>query len=562
VTTPSAPRRDQRERSEQSNRERDLTIVQLRQAREAFDRRDWALAFERLRTAGELTVADTMALATAAFLIGDADDAVRTLQAGYQDRIKNGDALGAVRFAFWLGFVLNTRGEMAVGGGWVARAERLLDDQPEDIVERGYLLVHEFFQHLFRGDFARAEETAARVVQTGRRFQDADLVAQGLNCQGRIMIYSGRVPEGLALLDEAMVGISAGEVSPIIAGSVYCSMIEACQELSDFSRAASWTIALTRWCDAQPGLVPFTGQCSLHRGQIMRLRGAYDEALAEFALAQRRYQAEGSVAPAGRALAEQGDVLRIRGQLDEAEASYREAAELGHEPQPGLLLTWLARGRTAAAISAVRRLLAEARGPVQRSWLLPAAVQAMVAAQLPEEARQYSEELSGIASAFGNSALQATATYAAGTVALASGQMDEALRQARESYRVWSDIGSPYETARARVLVARALRELGDEDSARSELAVARGSFVEMGAAPSTYEVDRLLHRARPGGLTEREVEVLKLVAEGRSNPDIARALVLSPKTVERHLSNIFTKLAVPSRTAAAAYAHEHGLMG
>jgi DNA-binding CsgD family transcriptional regulator len=541
--------------------EQDLTIVQLRQAREAFERRDWALAVERLRSAGDLTVADTMALATAAFLIGDADESVRAMQAGYQDRIKNGDALGAVRFAFWLGFLLNTRGEMAVGGGWVARAERLLETQPEDIVERGYLLIHEFFQHLFRGDLARAEETAVRVVQIGRRFQDADLVAQGLNCQGRIMIYSGRVREGLALLDEAMIGISAAEVSPIIAGSVYCSMIEACQELSDFSRAASWTVALTRWCDAQPSLVPFTGQCSLHRGQIMRLRGAYDEALAEFALAQRRYQAEGTIAPAGRALAEQGDVLRIQGKLDEAEAAYRQAAELGHEPQPGLLLAWLARGRTAAAIPAVRRLLAEAQGPVQRSWLLPAAVEVIVAAQLLEEARQYSDELSGIASAFGSPALQAAAAYAAATVELTSGEMEEALHQARESCRLWSEIGSPYETARARVLIARTLREHGDEDSARSELSVAHGSFAELGAAPAAEEVDRLLHRARPGGLTEREVEVLKLVAEGRSNPDIARALVLSQKTVERHLSNIFTKLAVPSRTAAAAYAHEHGLM-
>jgi DNA-binding NarL/FixJ family response regulator len=185
----------------------------------------------------------------------------------------------------------------------------------------------------------------------------------------------------------------------------------------------------------------------------------------------------------------------------------------------------------------------------------------MVAAQLLEEARQYSDELSTIASAFGSSALQAAAAYAGATVELASGEMGEALRQARDSSRLWSDIGSPYETARARVLVARALRELGDEDSARSELAVARGSFAEMGAAPAIEEVDKLLHRARPGGLTEREVEVLKLVAEGRSNPDIARALVLSQKTVERHLSNIFTKLAVPSRTAAAAYAHEHGLV-
>jgi DNA-binding NarL/FixJ family response regulator len=561
VTPPSAPRREQRERSEQFIRERDKTIDWLLQAREAFDRRDWALAFDSLRSASDLGPEDTMTLATAAYLLGDADEAIRAFQAGYQDRIKKADALGAARFAWWLGLILSMRGEMAVAGGWVARAHRLLESEPEDIVERGYLLIHEFFQCLGRGDLARAAETAARVVQIGRRFHEADLIAEGLNCQGRVMIYLGQVPEGLAALDEAMIGISAGEVSPIIAGSVYCSMVEACQELSDFSRAASWTIALTQWCDAQPGLVPFTGQCSLHRGQIMRLRGAYDEALAEFARAQRRYQAEGTTAPAGRALTEQGDVLRVRGKLDEAEAAYRQAAELGHEPQPGLLLVWLARGRTAAAISAIRRLLAEARGPVQRSWLLPAAVQTTVAAELPEEARQYSEEFSGIAAAFGNSALQASAAYAAGTVALASGAMEEALRQARESYRLWSDIGAPYEIARARVLIARALRELDDEDSARSELAVARGSFAEMGAAPATDEIDRLLHRARPGGLTEREVEVLKLVAEGRSNPDIARALVLSQKTVERHLSNIFTKLDVPSRTAAAAYAHDHGLM-
>ena len=558
MTTPSAPRR---ERSQQSNRERDKTIDQLLQAREAFDRRDWALTFDSLRSTSDLGPEDTVTLATAAYLLGDADEAIRAFQAGYQDRIKKADALGAARFAWWLGLILSMRGEMAVAGGWVARAHRLLESEPEDIVERGYLLIHEFFQCLGRGDLVRAAETAARAVQVGRRFHDADLIAEGLNCQGRVMIYLGQVPEGLAALDEAMIGISAGEVSPIIAGGVYCSMVEACQELSDFSRAASWTIALTQWCDAQPGLVPFTGQCSLHRGQIMRLRGAYDEALAEFALAQRRYQAEGTSAPAGRALTEQGDVLRIRGKLDEAEAAYRQAAELGHEPQPGLLLVWLARGRTAAAVSAVRRLLAEAQGPVQRSWLLPAAVQAMAAAELLEEARQYSEELSGIAAAFRNSALLATAAYAAGTVALASGEMEEALRQARESYRLWSDIGAPYEIARARVLIARALRELDDEDSARSELAVARSSFAEMGAAPAADEVDRLLHRARPGGLTEREVEVLQLVAEGRSNPDIARALVLSQKTVERHLSNIFTKLDVPSRTAAAAYAHEHGLM-
>jgi DNA-binding CsgD family transcriptional regulator/tetratricopeptide (TPR) repeat protein len=561
VTTPSAPARDPRERSEQFNRRQDKTVDALLQAREAYERGDWVLAFDKLRGAGDLGPEDSMALATSAYLLGNVDDAVRALQAGYQDSIRNGDSLGAARFAFWLGLVLNMRGEVAVGGGWVAREQRLLENETADVVERGYVLTHEFFQHLDRGDFARADETAARVVETGRRFQDHDLIAQGLVMQGRIMIFSGRVPEGLALLDEAMIEISTAEVSPIVAGMVYCSMIEACQELSDFSRAASWTTALTKWCDAQPGLVPYTGQCSLHRGQIMRLRGAYDEALAEFALAQRRYRKEGTPAPAGRALTEQGDVLRIRGKFDEAEAAYRQAAELGHEPQPGLALAWLARGRTTAAVSAVRRLLAEARGPVQRSWMLPAAVEVLVSAGIVDQARQHSEELAGIASSFRNNALRAMATYAVATVNLASGETENALGNARESRRLWSDVESPYESARARVLVARALRELGDEDSATTEFAVARRAFAEVGAVPAAQEVDRLLGRVRPGGLTEREVEVLRLVAEGRGNHEIARVLVLSQKTVERHLSNIFTKLDVPSRTAAAAYAHEHGLM-
>jgi DNA-binding CsgD family transcriptional regulator len=541
--------------------ERDKTVDELLQAREAYERRDWAVALDGLRGMDQLRTDDTFALATAAYLMGDVDEAIRALQRGYQDMINNADDRGAVRFAFWLALILNVRGETAVGGGWVARARRLLETQPEDIVERGYLLTHEFFQHLGHGDFGRAAESAAGMVDAGRRFSHPDLVAQGLMCQGRLMIYAGQVPEGLALLDEAMIGISAGEVSPILAGMVYCSMIEACQEVSDYSRAAAWTRALTRWCDAQPGLVPYTGQCSLHRGQIMRLRGAYEDALAEFALAQRRYQVEGTAIAAALALTEQGDVLRLQGKLDEAESAYGLAAEQGYEPQPGLVLTWTLRGRTAAAVSAVRRLLAEARTPVHRSRLLPAAVEVMVAAQLPDEARGYCEQLSEIAATFDNSALQAMSAYAAASVELITDQDQEALADARESCRLWSDVGSPYETARARVLIGRALRNLGDQDSAAAELGVARRAFVDLGATPAVQEIDRMLRRTLPGGLTEREAEVLRLVAAGRSNHDIASVLVLSPKTVERHLSNIFVKLGVSSRTAAAAYAHEHGLM-
>jgi hypothetical protein len=229
-------------------------VEDLQQAREAFERRDWAAAYDRLSGVAELAADDLLALGTAAYLVGDDDACVRALQRGYHAAAEAGDTLRAVRFAFWLALVFNLRGEQAVGGGWVGRAQRLLAEHPDDVVERGYLLVHEFFRYLAQQDFAAALRTAAGITEAGRRFHDADLLAQGLVCQGRLLIYSGRVPEGLALLDEAMVGVAAGEVSPVFAGLVYCSMIEACQEVSDFARAAAWTTALTRWCESQPDL--------------------------------------------------------------------------------------------------------------------------------------------------------------------------------------------------------------------------------------------------------------------------------------------------------------------
>jgi DNA-binding NarL/FixJ family response regulator len=534
----------------------------LVQGREAFARRDWADAFQRLRSAGELGPEDTLALGTSAFLAGEADAAVRVWQHGYQERVQAGDGLGAARCALWIGLVLNLRGEGAVAAGWVARAQRILEPEPEDVVERSYLLVHEFYAHLGRGDLVRAEETATRVVQAGRRFGAPDLVAQGLVSLGRVAIYLGRVPEGLGLLDEAMVGISAGEVSPVFAGMVYCAVIEGCQELADFSRMSSWTEALTQWCEAQPGLVPYTGQCSLHRGQILRLHGAFDDALAEFSQAQHRaetgFRQSGAAAAA---LRERGDLLRIRGRLADAETAYQHSVELGFEPQPGLAMCWLARGRTAAAVTAMRRLLTETHGPVRRSRLLPSAVEVLLAAGDLDEARRGAEELTGIGSTFGFAAPQAAAAYATATVALSAGEHNEALDAARTACQLWTGIAAPYEAARARVVLAQALRAVGDEESARAELSTARSALVELDAAPAVREIDQLQGRRLPGGLTERELEVLRLVAKGQSNADIARALVLSHKTVARHLSNIFTKLDLPSRSAATAYAYEHKLI-
>ncbi|WP_112236561.1 helix-turn-helix transcriptional regulator [Kribbella monticola] len=536
-------------------------VDDLEQARRAFEQRDWATAYDQLAVVADLGPDDLLKLGTAAYLAGDDDACVRALQRGYQVAVDGGDTLRAVRFAFWLGLVLSVRGEVAVAGGWSARAQRLLADQPADVVERGYLLIHDFFRHLDQQNFPGAVRVAAEITELGRRHAEPDLLAEGLVCQGRTMMYAGQVPEGLALLDEAMVAVAAGELSPIFAGNVYCAMIEACQEVLDFGRASAWTTGLTRWCDSQHGLVPFTGQCAVHRGQILRLRGAFEEALEEFEAACRRYAASGIQGAAGLAMSEAGDVLRIRGAYAQAEKCYEQASGFGYEPQPGLALLWLARGRLPAASAAVRRLLAENAGLVQRSRLLPAAVEILVATGSGDEAEAAAAELAKISESFGCSGLRAMAAYCAALVAVAAGDPDRALPQARQAMQLWGTLQAPYEVARSRVLVGKAFRELGDDDSATRELGAALRSFDELGAAASRQEVEKLLGRNALGGLTQRELEVLRLVAAGNSNTATAQQLVLSDKTVARHMSNIFAKLDVPSRTAAVAYAREHDLL-
>jgi DNA-binding CsgD family transcriptional regulator len=535
----------------------------LVQARAAYERRDWVAAYEGLAVvAGDLAADDFVLLAKAAYLLGQRNDCIQALQRAHTTYLDAGDALAAARCAFWLAMVLNSSGEAAVGGGWVARAQRLLGEFGEDTVERGFVAIHLMFQHIATREFGLAKEQAGVVLDYGRRFGEPDLVAMGLCAQGRMLLYAGEVPAGLALLDESMVGIAAGEVSPIFAGTVWCTLIEACQELADFDRVEQWARALTAWCDAQHGLVPFTGQCALHRGQVKRARGAYDDALAEFDLAEQRYRELGDLPPIGLANYERGEVLRARGEFDAAERAFDRAAEFGYDPQPGMALLWLQRGRTAATVGAIRRLVAEPRDPVHRAQLLPTAVHVLVAGGDVAEARRLAEELAGIALRFGCASGEALSAFASGEVALAEGDAPRAMAELRQSIKKWSTLGMPYDAACSRVLLGRALRAVGDPESADRELVTARRTFSELGATPALAEVDRLLGtKQNPDGLTDREVEVLRLTAAGRSNAQIAAELFLSEKTVARHLSNIFTKIDVTSRTAAAAYAFEHDVV-
>ena len=333
----------------------------LELARAKYERGDWAAAYAAWADVplDELGAAELEGLGTAAHLLGRHQICVQALQRAYQLHLGAGDRAAACRSAFWLGMVFSENGDAAVAAGWAARAQRLLDDLGGDVVEGGYVALLAMHRHLVAGALPEARVSAQSVVSHGRRFGDRDLTAVGLAALGRLTLYAGRVPDGLALFDEAMASVTAGEVtSPIFAGNVYCVMIEGCQEVSDLGRAAAWTAALTRWCSEQPGLIAFTGQCAVHRGQIMRLHGAFPAAITEFDAAVRRYLASPTTAPAGVALAERGDVQRLLGELEAAEASYEQATDLGYEPQPGLALLWLARGRTPAALAAVRRLLA------------------------------------------------------------------------------------------------------------------------------------------------------------------------------------------------------------
>jgi ATP/maltotriose-dependent transcriptional regulator MalT len=529
--------------------------------REAFERREWAVARDRLAGAADLGAEDLEALALAAYLSGDHDTCLGAWQRAFHIREDAGETRLAFRDAFWIGFVLDSTGQESVAEGWVARATRLLESVPDDAVERGYLGINALYRHLHRGEFPEALACAEQVSATGKESGDANLLAMGVMCLGRLLIFSGRVREGLSLLDESMVWVSGGEASPIVAGHVFCSMVEACQQIGDVRRMTEWTSALTRWCDEQPGLVPFTGQCAVHRAQIMRSQGAYELALSELVLAVDRYRANGMDPAAGLAMYERGEVLRLRGEHEAAAAAYDDAAAHGHEPQPGLALLWLAAGRTSAAVGAVRRLLGEFTLPVQRCQVLPAAVEVFLAGADAVAADAAAAELDEIATSFQSPPLTARAAYARGAVALAQGDPASALPPLRHGWQLWQQHGARYDAARARTMIGLAFRELGDEDSAAAELTVARRTFLVLGARADLRAVDALLTTTYPDRLTAREVEVLRMVAAGRTNPQIATALFLSEKTVARHLSNIFGKIQVSSRTAAAAYAIEHQLV-
>ncbi len=535
--------------------------------REAYARRAWPDAFESLSRANEtapLEAEELELLATSAYMLGRDDEHVRALERAHHAYLDAGDTPRAVYCAYWIGHNLMLRGEMGPATGWFGRGQRLLERDELDCAERGYLLIPVLVGHAIAGDHRAAYETSSEITDIGTRFADRDLISIGVHEQGHALVRQGRFEEGLRLLDEVMVTVTAGELSPIVTGLVYCNTIGFWQSVYELRRAREWTEALSRWCDQQPGMVAHTGVCLVHRAEIMQLQGAWDAAFEEARRASERF-AQGvlNARVCGKAYYRQGEVHRLRGERSAAEESYREASRRGYEPQPGLALLRLAEGKGDAASSAIRRVLVEAPLPRARAALLPAYVEIMLAGGEIEEARGACRELETISEAHQSDMLRAMSAQARGALALAESDPHTALVALREAWTAWQELEAPYEAARVRVLVGLACRAAGDEDAAAWELDAARGAFDRLGASPDVAWVDSLTARpqAAAHGLTQRELQVLRLVAQGATNKSIAAELVLSERTIDRHVSNIFAKLRVSSRAAATAYAYEHDLV-
>ena len=528
-------------------------VDELERGREAYAQRAWRDAYGAL--AGAATADDLELLATAAYMLGRDDEHLAALERAHHAHVEAGNLRPAVRCAFWLGVTCRIRGEGSRGSGWSSRARRLLERAPGDGPERGYLRMPVPGSGL---DDAAARDAAAESAAIGERFGDRDLVALALQEQGHALIRLGAPEEGLRLLDEAMVAVTAGELSPIVTGLVYCGVIDGCRQAHSLRRAREWTEALTTWCDRQPDVVAFTGRCLIHRAEIMQMHGEWPDALKEARRAALRLERAGSRAAAAQAFYRQGELHRLRGEPAAAERAYREASRCGAEPQPGLALLRLAQGRPDAAAAAIERTLGETDDGQARAALLPAAVDIALEAGDLDAAERACAELETLAAGRAD-ALSAMAAQARGAVALAAGEPRPALAALRRAAEAWSELDAAYETARVRELVGLACRALGDEDSAALELEAARTAFAALGAAP---DAERLPGAGRrPGQLTARELQVLRLVAAGETNRAIAAELVLSERTVDRHVSNIFAKLGASSRAAATAAAYERRLV-
>jgi DNA-binding CsgD family transcriptional regulator len=521
---------------------------------------DWVEEYERLSLRDQdLSAEDLERYALAAHLLGKDEQTYQLLDRAHIGYLEQGHPDRAARCVFWLTFYLRNAGQIARSAGWIGRFRHILSDHDLEGPLSYLPLLGEGVTLMQAGAVNEALPMLEQAAAGAHAAEDEDaLVLAGL-ASGRCLLANGETVQALATLDEVMVYVVADRVAPQVVGLAYCIVISVCMERFDIERAAEWTQALKGWCDAQSGLMPYRGECQVHRAEIFQLHGSWAEAIEEAAKVSERVPVAGFVA--GGAHYRLAELHRLRGQLDLAEREYAVAAGCGREVQPGLALLRLAQGNPAAAIAGLDRALAESRDPARESLLLAAKVEITLAAGSGDGISSALSQLNQNAAAIQTPYLAALAAHAAGQVRLSEGDPQAALPLLRQAWTLWQQVDAPYEAARARVVVSAACRALGDDDAARMELDAARMIFEQLGARSDLAALGPVDGAAAGHPLTARECEVLVLVAQGNTNRGIATILFLSEKTVARHLSNIFTKIDVSSRAAATAYAYEHGLV-
>jgi DNA-binding NarL/FixJ family response regulator len=527
----------------------------LTRARQAYAARDWETAASQFdAVAGDrLTADDLAAYADAVWWLGRIEDNLRLNAAACDAFLADSRPAEAAWAAMALGIFHLSRGDQPQGMGWMSRAGRLLEGSPESPVH-GYLLhLTEVEPSLLAGQPEAAADASRRIQDLGRRLDQPDLMALGLNGEGRALIRSGHVVDGLKLLDEAMVTVLDGRLAPFASGTLYCHTIATCHEVADIRRVSRWIDLTEQWLATFPAAVAFGSMCRVHRAQLQLLRGAWDEA-ERSALQVVAHLDANRIDYAAEAWYVVAESRRLRGDPGAADA-YDEAHARGRDPQPGRALLRLRENDAEGAATSIRAAVAAVgHDPLRRAPLCAAAVEIAVTAGRLGDATAAASELSETASIYGTSGLEAMAAAAQGAVLLAEDRAEEALPVLRDAYRRWHELGATYEAAGTCVRLAKAYRALGDEASAAAEVARAEATYERLGAHRPA--------RTLPDGLTLRECEVLTLVADGRSNRQISEALFISDRTVARHLTNIYTKIGVSSRTQAARYAIDHGFTG
>ncbi|MGE0771374.1 MAG: LuxR C-terminal-related transcriptional regulator [Cyclobacteriaceae bacterium] len=529
----------------------------------------WTDTYKKLVRAHEkktLSPADLEKLGLSAYLTGREEEAFRFMEESHHGYLHIENLRQAVRCTFWLGLMLMNAGERARSSGWIARGERILNEhcQDEDGAEKGLLQIPRALAALQAGDVESARDLFAEAESMGKHFADTDLIVLARLGRGQAFIQRGDVTEGIKLLDEIMVTVETDPVFPMVSGIVYCAVIETCRKVWDIRRAQEWTAALTKWCDARPDVIPFKGQCLVARAEVIQFHGEWPKALEEINEACNLLTNPRTDVAAGEAYYRQAELHRLLGNFDEAENSYHEAAKLGRKPQPGLALLRLAQNRLEEAEISIRNTLHETHDTRRRAEQLPAMVRIMTAAHQIEEATKAVDELLHIAQQLQAPYLQGMSAHAEGGLLLEEGKMQPALLHLQEACKIWNLLHLPYELALTKELKGMVYKRWGDKDNAESEWAAAQWIFEQLGAGPDLERVQRQQNKGKHRenhGLSLRELQVLQLIAAGKTNKVAANELFISERTVDRHVSNIFKKIGVSSRVEATTYALRNNLL-